>query len=119
MDHVEDLKLEVIGAVYALSREKLIGLCEFLGINCEQEHVSSKSRSFFISVIVRHIEREALGELEDEGMAELLCLKDKICEVKRVNENSDLERQTEPTTKRVSVNPVAENTEQEKLQKRN
>lgn len=120
MDHVEDLKLEVIGAVYALSRENLIELCKFLGIDCE--HVSSKSRSFFISLIVRHIEREALEELEDEGMAELLCLKDKICEIQSVNENSDSERQTAPTTKIVNVNPVAEttvaeNTEQEKLQK--
>lgn len=87
MDHSEDLKLEVIGAVYALSQEKLTELCTFLGIECE--HASSKSRSFLVSVIVRYVEREALGELEDAGMSELLCLKDKICEIQKINENSD------------------------------
>lgn len=55
--------------------------------------------------------------LEDAVMAELLCLKDKIIEIQRVNENSDSEKQTAQTTKRVNVNPVAETTEQEKLQK--
>ncbi len=46
MDHIEDLKLEVIGAVYALSQEKLTELCTFLGIECE--HASSKSRSYLV-----------------------------------------------------------------------
>ncbi len=32
MDHIEDLKLEVIGAIYALSQEKLTELCTFLEI---------------------------------------------------------------------------------------
>ncbi len=114
MDHIEDLKLEVIGAVYALSQEKLTELCTFLGIECE--HASSKSRSFLVSVIVRYVEREALGELEDAGMSELLCLKEKICEMQKINENSDSEQHIAQTTKQVNVNPIAETTEQDKLQ---
>lgn len=118
MDHLEDLKLEVIGA-YALSedlsKDHLLELCEFLRIECE--NAINQSRSFLISVIVRHIERESLVELEDAGMSELLCLKDKISEIQRVNENSDPEKHTTQTSKRVTLEPVAETTEQEKLQK--
>ncbi len=49
-------------------------------------------------------------------MSELLCLKDKICEIQKVNENSDSEQHIAQTTKQVNVNPVAETTEQDKLQ---
>ncbi len=58
MDHLEDLKLEVTGALYALSKENLLKLFEFLRIDCE--NAINQSRSFLISVILRHIEREAL-----------------------------------------------------------
>lgn len=58
MDHKEELKLKVIGAVDALSHENLTELCAFLGTECED--ASSKSRSFLVSVIVRYVEREAL-----------------------------------------------------------
>ncbi len=68
-------------------------------------------------MILRHIEREALEEIEDAGMSELLCLKDKISEIQRVNGNSDPEKHTTQTFKRVTLDPVAETTEQEKLKK--
>ncbi len=115
MDHLEDLKLEVTGALYALSNENLLELFEFLRIDCE--NAINQSRSFLISVILRHIEREALEEIEDAGMSELLCLKDKISEIQRVNGNSDPDKHTTQTFKRVTLDLVAETTEQEKLKK--
>lgn len=115
MDHLENLKLEVTGALYALSKENHPELCKFPRIECE--YAISQSRSFLISVIVRHVEREASEELEDAGMSELLCLKDKISEIQSANGNSDSEKYTAQTSKRVTLDPVAETTEQEKLQK--
>ncbi len=83
MDQLEDLKLEVIGTLYSLSRENLVKLCDFLNIG-ESENVINKSRSFVISALVRHFEREGLKELEDEGMSELLCVRDKYVNFSRV-----------------------------------
>lgn len=87
MDQLEDLKLEVIGSLYSLSREILVKLCEFINID-ECENVISKTRSGVISVLVKHIEREELSELEDEGMSEFLHLRDKIYELQRDNEQT-------------------------------
>ncbi len=50
-------------------------------------------------------------------MSELLCLKDKICEIQMLNGYSDPEKHTTQTSKRVTLDPVAETTEQEKLKK--
>lgn len=50
-------------------------------------------------------------------MSELLCQKDKICEFRKGNEHSDSEQHKVQTTEGVNVNPVAEFTEQHKLQK--
>lgn len=113
MDSLEDLKLEVIGALYALSKGNLLELCHFLEVKCE--NAVNKSRSVLISLIVKHIERETLEELEDAGMSELLCLKDKICEIQFGN--SDPEKQTTHTSIRGALDQVAENVEQERLQK--
>lgn len=111
MDQLEDLRLEVIGALYSLSRENLVKLCDFLLI----EHID-KSRSFVISVLVRHLEREGLEELEDEGMSELLCVRDKICELQQGGENIS-EQQTAQVVQSVTVDSVVQVIEQEKLQK--
>lgn len=50
-----------------------------------------KSFPSLISHITSHLEREELAELQDEGMAELLTLKDKIVELQQVAHNAALE----------------------------
>lgn len=75
---LENVKLEVGGALYTLKRDNMVEVCDFLTIACPNfEMVSGKSRSSLISHVTNHLEREELSELEDEGMAELLTLKDK------------------------------------------
>jgi len=59
MDQLEDLRLEVIGVLYSLSRENLVKLCDFLNIE-GSEHVIDKSHSFVISAPVKRLEREGL-----------------------------------------------------------
>ncbi len=112
MEQLEDLKLEVIGTLYSLIRENL---CDFLNI-VESENVINKSRSFVISALVRHFEREGLKELEDEVMSELLCVRGKICELQQASEYTS-EQQTVQVVQQVIVDSVVQATEQEKLQK--
>ncbi|KAG7478880.1 hypothetical protein JOB18_011456 [Solea senegalensis] len=82
---MEDLKLKVGGALYTLSKYNLIEVCDFLCIaGLAFENVSGKSRSSLIAYITMHLEREELTELEDQGMAELLTLNDKIVELQQV-----------------------------------
>ncbi len=114
MDQLEDLKLEVIGTLYSLSRGNLVKLCDFLNIG-ESEYVINKSCSFVISALVRHFEREGLKELDDEGMSEMLCVRDKICELQQGNEYTS-EHQTAQVVKQVTVDSE-QATEQKKLQK--
>lgn len=113
MEPLEDLKLEVIGALYSLSKEKLVKLCEFVKID-ECEHVVSQTRSVVISTLVKHFEREGLSELEDEGMSEFLCLRDKISELQQNTENIS---GPQITQQGVAVDSVEQVTEQELLQK--
>lgn len=56
------------------------------------EKVSGKSRSSLISHVKSHLEGGELSELEDQGMAELLTLKDKIDELQQAAQSSVLER---------------------------
>lgn len=85
---LEDLKLGVGGALYTLTRDALVEVCDFLAIAGPGfENVSGKSRSSLISYITRHLEREELSELEDEGMSELLSLKDKIIDLQHSTQN--------------------------------
>lgn len=79
---LEDFKLEVVGTLYTLTREILIEVCTVLDIEgLIQIDVTDKTRSFLISLIVKHLERNEVKDLEDGGMAELLMLKDKISEL--------------------------------------
>ncbi len=115
MDQLDDLKLEVIGTLYSLSRENLVKLCDFLNIG-ESENVINNSRSFVISALVRHFEREGLKELEDEGMSELLCVRDKICELQQGSEYTS-GQQTAQVVQQVNVDSIVQGTEQENIQK--
>ena len=81
---LEDLKREVGGKLYTLTRDDLIEVCDFLTIaGSTFEYVSGKKRSSLISHVTMHLEREELSQLEDQGMAELLVLKDKIVELQQ------------------------------------
>ncbi len=115
MDQLDDLKLEVIGTLYSLSRENLVKLCDFLNIG-ESKNVINNSRSFVISALVRHFEREGLKELEDEGMSELLCVRDKICELQQGSEYTS-GQQTAQVVQQVNVDSIVQATEQENIQK--
>ncbi len=115
MDQLDDLKLEVIGTLYSLSRENLVKLCDFLNTG-ESENVINNSRSFVISALVRHFEREGLKELEDEGMSELLCVRDKICELQQGSEYTS-GQQTAQVVQQVNVDSIVQATEQENIQK--
>lgn len=76
---LEYFKLEVIGTLYPLTRDTLIEICNVLDIEgLIQVDLTGKSRSLLISVIVKHLNREGVEELEDGGTAELLMLRDKI-----------------------------------------
>lgn len=110
MDQLENLRLQVVGALYSLSRENLVKLCVSLHI----EHDIDTSRSYVISTLVRHFEREGLEELEDGGMSELLCVRDKICELQLGGENIS-EQQTAQVVQNATL--VVQVTEQERLQK--
>lgn len=74
---VEELQEEVVGVIHTLNKDNLLEICDFLNIS---EDVKGKFRITLMTHIMKHIEREELTELEDEGMAELL-LKDKIADV--------------------------------------
>lgn len=65
-----------------LPKESLVELCDYLiEAGAELEHVSSKGRAALITLISCYIQREELEELEDQGMAELLHLQDKVAEL--------------------------------------
>lgn len=116
MDILEDLKLEVIGTLYTLSSDHLIAVCDFLKISgTEHENVLDKGRSFLISHIVKHVERDEVNELEDQGMSFLLNLKDKIAEIQLPIEIQPIIQN--PVELRQHEVHVAQMSEQERLKK--
>lgn len=59
ISELEDLKLEVGGALYTLTQDTLVEVCDFLNIaDPEDERISGQSRSSLISHITRHLERK-------------------------------------------------------------
>ncbi|KAK0156236.1 hypothetical protein N1851_000489 [Merluccius polli] len=92
---LEELKLEVGGALYTLTRDALIEVCDSLliaGLNLEK--VTGKRRPFLISHITSHLERAELNELEDQGTSELLILKDQIVELQQTAQKIAQEKAT-------------------------
>ena len=97
---LEGLQLEVIRVLCLLPRESLVELCDYLIIaGAEFEHVTNKSRTALITLISNHIQREELEKLEDQGMADLLHLQDKISEIRRLEEIEALPLQLLSTQK--------------------
>lgn len=77
MDALQSLQEEIGEKLCTLSREKLIELCSFLHITS----VKDVTRLSLIKYISSHLLRSELEELEDSGMAELLCIHEKISDL--------------------------------------
>jgi len=106
---LEKLQLEIKGALYKLTVEQLIKVCNALLISGpEKEYVTGKTRSQVISHVIKYLEREELADLEDEGMSDLLSVHDiidKIVTATNVSENeiSSLTEQQENLQKEVEA----------------
>ncbi|XP_066577196.1 uncharacterized protein LOC136767331 [Amia ocellicauda] len=73
---IESVQLEVRGLLYTLSVEALLKVSNYLGISGTE--VCAKSQLVLIKRITRHLDRDELEELEDEGLAELMALRNFI-----------------------------------------
>lgn len=110
-----DSSEQVGGALYTLTGDALIDVWDFLTIAGSQFEVSGKSRS--ISNFIGHLERE-LGELEDQGMTELLILKDTIVELQMAAQNSEPQQlDSDAKQKDLVQEHVVQPSETERLQK--
>lgn len=79
---VEALQLEIMGLLCTLPVDSLKELCDFLTIaGLKFEHVTGKNRASLILMISNHLQSKELQNLEDMGMAQLFCFKDKINEL--------------------------------------
>lgn len=93
---LENLQLEIKGALYNLTVEQLIEVCITLQLSAPgREPLTSKTRSRLISNVVKYLEREELASLEDEGMSEYLSIWDTINKVKSVEESPRVETQSD------------------------
>lgn len=82
MTTLEELQEEVVAALHILTRDNLLGICYFLNISGEQRtDVRGKSCISLVTHIMKYLEREEVAELEDDGMSELLLLKDKVADM--------------------------------------
>lgn len=89
---MEKLQLEIKGALYKLTIEQLIKICNTLQISGPgKEHVTGKTRSQVISHVIKYLEREELADLEDEGMSDLLSVHDIIDKIYAATDESEYE----------------------------
>ncbi|XP_033182193.1 uncharacterized protein LOC117152945 [Anabas testudineus] len=76
---IENLQFEIKGALFQLTADQLMQISDFLEISgTSRARIAGKTCNALVSYIIRHVEREELSELEDEGMSELLSLMDMI-----------------------------------------
>ena len=102
MTALEELQEEVVGELHTLTRENLLGVCDFLNISGERrENVEGKSRISLVTHVMKYLEREEVAELEDDGMSELLLLKDKIAGLAMGTDNGAV--QTEENVERAGT----------------
>lgn len=95
---LQTLQLEVKGALYELNVEQLLKICSALIHGLGKEQLTGKNRGQLIALITSHVERPELAELEDEGMSELLSIKDlientKMPELESTGQGEDKERE--------------------------
>lgn len=89
---MEKLQLEIKGALYKLTAEQLIKVCNAFELSGPgKEHVANKTHSQLISHVTKYLEREELADLEDEGMADLLDAQDIIDKIQMAKELSESE----------------------------
>lgn len=75
----EKLQLEIKGALYKLTVEQLIEVCNALQISGpRKEYMTGKTRSQLISFVMKYLEQEKLVNLEGGGMSDLLNVQDTI-----------------------------------------
>lgn len=75
--------MEIIGLLCTLPTESLTELCDFLTIAGPKfEHVAGKNRTSLILMISNHLQSDKFQKLEDLGMSEFLCFRDKITELR-------------------------------------
>lgn len=76
---LENVQLEVKGALYELNIKQLLTICNGLQISgLRKEQLADKTRGQLITLVIEHIEKIELAELEDEGLSHLLSIKDLI-----------------------------------------
>lgn len=86
------LRLEIKGALYKLTVEQLIKVCNTLQISGPgKEHVSGKTRSQLIAHVIKYLEREELADLMDEGMSDLLNVHDIVDKVQMTTNLNEYE----------------------------
>ena len=82
MSALDELLEEVVGKLHALTRDNLLEICDFLKISGDRRAaVEAKSRISLVTHVLKHLEREEVADLNDDGMAELLMLTDKITDL--------------------------------------
>lgn len=57
---IENLQFEIQGALFQLSTEKLMQICDFLSIS-----VPGTNRKALVANITQHVQRDEVHELED------------------------------------------------------
>ncbi|KAL7402336.1 hypothetical protein ABVT39_013405 [Epinephelus coioides] len=86
----ENLQLEIKGALYKLTVEQLIKVCNALQIpGPGEEQVTGKTRGQLIAHVIKYLEREELADLEDEGMSDLLNAQDIIDKVQMTTNQNE------------------------------
>ena len=89
---LEKLQLEIKGTLYQLTVQQLIKVCNALPILGQGiEHVAGKTRSQLISHVTEYVEQEELAGLEDEGMSDLLYVRDTIDKIQMATNLSECE----------------------------
>ncbi|XP_043954545.1 uncharacterized protein LOC122820911 [Gambusia affinis] len=96
---MDNLKLEIKGALFQLTSDQLIEICDFLGMSGTSKDNIAKSRNTLVSLISKYVESDELRQLEDEGMSALLSLLDMIKSVQTVVKNSTAEKENEEEEK--------------------
>lgn len=97
---MDNLQFEIKGALFQLTSDQLIEICDFLGISgTSKDNITGKSRNILVSMISKYIESDELRQLEDEEMSALLSLMDMIKSVQTVVKNSTAEKENEEDEK--------------------
>lgn len=97
---IENQQFEIKATLFQFTTDQLMEISDFLDIaGTNRENVVGKTRNALVSLIIQHVERDELSELEDEGMSEMLSLMDKITTLQEANKNTMAEKDYEEREK--------------------